>query len=66
MDGVTGFLTPIGDVEALARTVHDLLDQPALREAMGQAARRLAVARFDRARVLELYQATYARLLQQI
>jgi glycosyltransferase involved in cell wall biosynthesis len=65
-DGVTGLLTPIGDVGALARAVHHLLDQPALRRIMGQAARRLAVARFDRARTMELYQATYARLLQQI
>ena len=40
--GETGLLVPAGDWEAAARAVDDLLQDPARREAMGDAARRSA------------------------
>lgn len=39
-DGETGFLLPPSDVSALRQAIQRLLDEPALRERMGQAAKR--------------------------
>ena len=47
-DGVSGKLVPFGDVDASARAVEELLDDPVRRETMGQAARVQAEARFRR------------------
>jgi glycosyltransferase involved in cell wall biosynthesis len=41
--GVTGLLTPEGDVAAYAEAVAALLDDRQRRDAMGQAARRLVL-----------------------
>jgi glycosyltransferase involved in cell wall biosynthesis len=46
-DGRTGLLVPPGDPFRLGEAVADLLEDPARRAAMGAAARRTAVARFD-------------------
>ena len=40
--GETGLLVPAGDVTALAQAMRDLIDQPALRERLGQAAKERA------------------------
>lgn len=45
-DGATGFLVPVGDVEAMAARMADLLDDPSRAEAMGEAGRRLVNERF--------------------
>ena len=42
MDGVTGFLAPHGDVDALAAAMRRLADSPALVESMGARARAFA------------------------
>ncbi len=47
LDGETGFLTPVGDAQALADAMQHLLDNPALRRRMGQAGRRIAEERFS-------------------
>jgi glycosyltransferase involved in cell wall biosynthesis len=46
-EGETGFLTPVGDVSALAAAMEKLLADPALRQRLGQAGRRCAVERFS-------------------
>ena len=46
-DGETGLLVPPADTEALAAACGRLLANPALRQRMGQAARSLAMDRFD-------------------
>lgn len=45
-EGVTGFITPVDDVSALAAAMERLLDNPGLRRTMGQAARQVAEARY--------------------
>jgi len=48
VDGVTGFLVPQRDPEALAEAIDRLLRDDALRERMGQAARRRVEEEFSR------------------
>ena len=45
--GVNGLLVPVADPEALAQAMSQLIDQPEVVAAMGQAGRRLAERRFD-------------------
>lgn len=46
-DGVTGFLVPVGDIEAMAGRMAELLADPARAAAMGDAGRRLVGQRFS-------------------
>jgi colanic acid/amylovoran biosynthesis glycosyltransferase len=62
-DGETGFLVPEKDPGALARRIGDLLDDPALRLAMGAKARAFALERFDIARQTELLEGFYDSVL---
>jgi glycosyltransferase involved in cell wall biosynthesis len=58
-DGVTGFLVPVGDVEAMAKRMADLLRDPARAAKMGEAGRRLVEKRFSvanfRKQMLEIF-----------
>lgn len=49
-DGETGLLVPVNDAPALAAALRRLVEEPALRERMGAAARRLVEAEFDAAK----------------
>jgi glycosyltransferase involved in cell wall biosynthesis len=64
-DGVSGFLVPEGDAEALAVRLAELLGSESLRSKMGIAARRLAERKFDRqiltARLEAIYDEVAAR-----
>jgi N-acetyl-alpha-D-glucosaminyl L-malate synthase BshA len=64
-DGRTGFLTPIGDVEMMARCAVDVLsDEQRLRE-MGRAAREVAQTRFCSTKIIPHYEAFYRELLER-
>ena len=62
VDNEHAALVPAGDAEALAVTLAALLDDPARRERLGQAGRRLLVERFSGARLAEALETYYARL----
>jgi glycosyltransferase involved in cell wall biosynthesis len=62
-DGVTGFVVPKGDAEALAGAIDKLLSDAALRERMGKAGRERALARFDWLRAAERFEELYRQLL---
>jgi glycosyltransferase involved in cell wall biosynthesis len=59
----TGFLTAIGDVEALAEKITLLLKDENLREKFGAAGRKRAVEKFSHQAASKIYLETYERLL---
>jgi N-acetyl-alpha-D-glucosaminyl L-malate synthase BshA len=61
--GVTGFLHPVGDVEAMAASGIALLTDAVLHERIAGAAVRLVSERFCVERVVPMYEAHYARAL---
>ena len=58
-DGVTGFLVPFGDVDALVDRLRRLLDDTALRARMGDAGRRRVLDRFTSGRMGAAYADLY-------
>jgi glycosyltransferase involved in cell wall biosynthesis len=52
LDGETGLLVPVRDVNALADALRSLVDDPAARRRMGRAGRERALAHFDESRVV--------------
>jgi glycosyltransferase involved in cell wall biosynthesis len=55
-------VAPVGDVEALARHVAEILEDPALGARMGASGRRRAEESFDVDRVVPLYESLYNRV----
>lgn len=62
VDGVTGFLCPLGDIEALAEASRKILTDEALHAGMARAARERAVSEFDVERIIPQYEALYERV----
>ncbi len=61
--GADAIGAPLGDPRALAIAIRDLSADSAMRAALGQAARRTAVSRFDRARLGPALSAFYRQVL---
>jgi glycosyltransferase involved in cell wall biosynthesis len=64
--GVTGLLSPAGDVEALADSMQTMLDDPTAAREMGQRARALAATRHDPAIVARQTVAVYRRAMELV
>jgi glycosyltransferase involved in cell wall biosynthesis len=62
VDGEHAALVPAGDPDALAGALAALLDDAPTRARLGEAARRLVVARYSGARLAESLESCYARL----
>ena len=62
--GTTGLLVPPRDVKALAESITVLIEDPALREALGRAGRDLIVKSYSMESMLDQTKDLYARLLQ--
>ncbi|HWO26578.1 MAG TPA: N-acetyl-alpha-D-glucosaminyl L-malate synthase BshA [Kofleriaceae bacterium] len=58
-----GALVPVGDLDALAAAITDVVRDPARRAAMGRAARACAENEFSAPRALAAYEACYRRLI---
>lgn len=64
IEGETGYLVPVGDVEALTACVQQLWQQPVLRQQMGQRGRERAVTHFSLAATSRIFFEHYEALLQ--
>jgi glycosyltransferase involved in cell wall biosynthesis len=64
VNGRTGYLVPLGDVAALARSVLDVLSHPERADLMGEESRRFARQQFDQERVFATVKQEYRRLLR--
>lgn len=62
-EGRNGYLTPFGDVDALADRVEQLVAQPHLRRHLGETAAALARERFDMRDAVRRYEAVYSAVL---
>lgn len=65
VEGETGYLTPVGDAEALARRMQTLLEDAVLRQRLGKAGRRIAETRFSLQAAGEPFLEVYDRLLRK-
>ncbi|MCS6882526.1 MAG: glycosyltransferase [Oscillochloridaceae bacterium] len=63
VEGETGYLTPVGDAQALANRMAELIEAPELRRRMGQAGRRVAEQRFSLEAAGKVYLDKYDELL---
>jgi N-acetyl-alpha-D-glucosaminyl L-malate synthase BshA len=64
-DQVSGILVPFGEVDQHVQAVENLIQNPAVRIALGQAARKRARARFSVATIVPRYEALYRRVCGQ-
>jgi glycosyltransferase involved in cell wall biosynthesis len=62
-DGENGFLVPPHDDKALAQAIRRLIDNPSLREKMGERGREIAIREFSLDRVISETMALYRDLL---
>ncbi len=63
VDGETGLLVPVDDVDSLTACMLRLLDDPDVRQRLGAAARRRAVEKFSQETVAEALMQAYADAL---
>jgi glycosyltransferase involved in cell wall biosynthesis len=64
-DGVTGFIVPLQDVQALAEKISELLQNPEQRMLMGENARNRAIKNFSPSQVWQNWHQFYQRILQE-
>jgi len=64
--GVDGYLEPVGDVDAQAARVVELLENEELYERLSAAARRTAETRFDSARIIPRYEEYYQEVCEAV
>jgi N-acetyl-alpha-D-glucosaminyl L-malate synthase BshA len=65
VDGVTGRLAEVGDVEGLADGIGRLIDKPLLARRLGEAGRKRAIREFGLDRIVPLYERVYERLARR-
>ena len=64
VDGETGFLCPVGDVDAMTAAARTVLTRPDLHARMAEAARQRAVDHFDIERIVPQYEAHYEQVVE--
>ena len=64
VDGETGFLCPLGDIDAMTEKTRAILSDDALQQRLAEGARRRAVEMFDQDRIVPVYEAYYEQALQ--
>lgn len=64
VDGETGYLTPVGDKAALARQTRLLLDDPVLRQRLGEAGQQRARGQFSVSELVRRFALLYETLVR--
>ena len=64
-DGETGFLVTPGDVDGLRQALQRLIDDPALKQRMGQAARQRLTNLFSASSVIPRFERMYRRVIDR-
>jgi len=62
-DGETGYLLPVGDVDAMSARAIEILSDPQRQRRMGRAARDIAETKFNESRVVPIYRKFYERVM---
>ncbi|MEX2399698.1 MAG: N-acetyl-alpha-D-glucosaminyl L-malate synthase BshA [Rhodothermales bacterium] len=65
VDGETGFLCPLGDIDALTAKTRLLVEDSDLQQTMAEAARKRAVEMFDQNRIIPDYERFYERIIEE-
>jgi glycosyltransferase involved in cell wall biosynthesis len=63
IDGETGFLLPVGDVDAMSERAIAILSDPILQRRLGKRGRELAASLFDEALIVPQYREMYERVM---
>lgn len=66
IDGVTGFLCPLGDIDAFTESTRRILQDQDLYTRMASAARERAVEEFDVNKIVPKYEAYYDRVRERV
>jgi N-acetyl-alpha-D-glucosaminyl L-malate synthase BshA len=64
VDGESGFLRPLGDVDGMTEASHRILTEPGLHAKMAAAALHRAAECFDLSRIVPMYEAHYERVME--
>lgn len=64
-NGLHGILTPVGDAEEIAASIVRLLQDPALRQRMGEAARKNIMGNYSTMHIVDRYEALFREILAQ-
>jgi N-acetyl-alpha-D-glucosaminyl L-malate synthase BshA len=65
-NGVTGFLHPVGDIEAMADSARELLDDDEKWASFSAAGRRRAVEEFSMDRIVPMYEGFYRNVIRKV
>lgn len=65
VDGVTGYLVPARDVDALSSRILELVERPELRQELGRAGRRRVTSEFDMTAVARRYSDVYESVISE-
>ena len=65
IEGESGYLLPVGDVDGMAERAIEILSDPALQRRLGQAGRQLADEQFNVSRVVPIYRQFYERIIAE-
>ena len=66
VDGETGYLLPVGDVDAMAARAIEILSSADLQRSMGRAARRVAETKFNVEQIVPKYRAFYEQVIAKV
>jgi len=65
IDGESGYLHPVGDVESMAASCHRILTEPGLKERLGRAGRKRSMEMYSPDVIIPQWEALYAEVAEK-